>query len=456
MRLSQGVSPASPWGDPYLIALRRQLRRRAAARGALGWLWHLGAPLAAAALMVLPVRAALFPFLDGPVAGYGDGISAVFLRFGLVVAGYFSLEVYDAVLRGSERKVLEHLPVEPSGVVRAALVHLAVIRGWVPVFAAAMWIPVAAQVGIDRLALAALALVGLAAAGAVGGARAYLLAIDMAENPKWNGVLELVRGPNSRAQAALIYAPGAALALLGGAVWVAAEGLRVGGALGVLAALVPTGVALLAWPGLGAAAGRAWYPATAVLADIDGRYAALVDPEEARRVYLDWTVRALPEEVGRHALRDLRAGWRTHRSWISAGWLGGVGAALLGWSGDTSAPNEAATAATLAAFAVGALPSWLYAREPDQLWEWLSLNGLNLHFGRAWAGLLWGQAAVLPLLLTVSLRHGLAQGAAVWSAAEGALVVGVSLAIALGRRGLGYYAPLAAFFAVVWVAEVLR
>ncbi|MBN2798703.1 MAG: hypothetical protein JXX28_06090 [Deltaproteobacteria bacterium] len=446
---------------PYLHAYRTRRGHRLAARRPLDWGVALLTPLVGAALLVLPVRSVFLGFLGLGDAALAEGVEAVAIRFGFAIIGIFSIDVYGALVRGGDRAVLEHLPVDPVGVVRYELARLALERGWIPALGAVLLVPLALEGSPVAWAATAGVLAGAAAAGWTVSALILLGAVRVAESPAWGPWLDLFRGHNLRAQAAFIYAPGLSLVVGGAGVWAAAWGagaLAQGQALGLVGLAVPWALAALAWAALPAVAASTWYEASAVVAEIDGRFEALADPEEGRRVYLDWAVRLLPAGWRVYALRDLRAGWRGRRGWITGAWVGGVGAALVGWAGSPAAPARAAAVGCAVALGTGLLPVLLSRDEPAFLRAWLPSGGLRAWGARAAVALAWGQAALLPSLLTVGVRHGLGALPALVLWVEAAAVGAAILSTLSGRlmeRGIWIYATAAAVASAALAARVM-
>lgn len=435
--------------DPIraVYALRR--RRRGQAEG---WSRRLGTLLFGLAVVgvSLPlVRRWFLSFLDGDPAGWSAGLQGVWLRAGLAAMVVVALAVHASVLRGAARDTLSILPVSPSSVVWAELGQVARTRGpWVLAIALSL-APIGVTLGPTAFAVGTLLIVLAAAMAWTGSAVAFLGAVEVAESPAWAPVLDALRGNNPRPQAALIYAlvPGT----LGGGVLLAwaASGATVlleGDPAGAVPLVLMAGVAV----GLGALvpsrAERSWYRASMVLADISARYAVVEGPEEASRVYLDWTVRWLPERVGRWALLELRHGWRARRSWLSASWLVALAAFVVGWTVDPTGPARA--------LAVGGTTPWLVgwvvvcrARDtPALLATWLDDDPSVLRIARLWAVVWWSQGTAWLAGGSVALRAGAGAGATVFALITAGAVLAGALAGEAARhprRGPGGYMALA-------------
>lgn len=435
--------------DPLLVAWRARSRNRLRAEGWAAGVAEQVAPMVAAAVLAPLLKPVFLSFLDGPTGGWGEGMAGAALRAGLLVVALLSLDVYEALIRSPDRAVLAVLPVDPGAVVRAELLRVAARRWWLVPGLAVVLAP-AALAGASGLWLAGLGLVvGAYAAGLAVSAWVHLRAVDAAEDPTWAPLLDLVRGSNPRQQAAFLYAPGVVVLACGAAVYAASLGVEavgrgeLSGALWLVAPLPLAAAALLGLP----ARSESWYPGGLVLAEIDARHATFEDPEEARRVYLDWVVRFLPVGAATWALKDLRHGWRARRSWISGAWLLAFGALVAGWSATGLGPARAAQVAVAAAWLCGAIGVLLDADEPEFLAAWLPDGGADRRLARLAVLLLWLQPPAWLGALSVLVRRGAADAAGVWVAGILSAAFAAVFAMAcgrLGRRGLAVYAPVGA------------
>jgi hypothetical protein len=178
------------------------------------------------------------------------------------------------------------------------------------------------------------------------------------------GVLDAIRGGNPREQAAFIYAPGTALAVMGvalifsaGATRLAIEG-RTGFAAWILA---PLCIGILGWIAALRLAETHLIRAGMILSDIDAHWGVVEEDEDEGAVYLDWLAKSNP-----HRLRLLRQSWRLHR-WVTIGlWcIGGV-VALMQWLGDDF---EVTLASGLVSTTFIVFPMRLLKHEPQWL-QW--------------------------------------------------------------------------------------
>ncbi|MCO4746020.1 MAG: hypothetical protein KC912_14590 [Proteobacteria bacterium] len=404
----------------------------------------------AAGVVVAPLFKPVFLHFIGRPDPDAAGIFGVVIRLALVVISLFAIDTYGALIRSESRHVLAILPVDPGEVAIEELADVARARSWVPLVAAILLLPI----GLDGQWLAWAGAVGvMLGAGATGIAvsgAVHLLAISAAEDPRFAGLLDLVRGSNPREQAAFLWAPGLALALAGVPVVLATEGVRrmalgqPSAAVALLLPLVAAGIAMWRVPGL---ARRGWFRASAVLADIDARYALVEASEEATAAYLDWMPRFLPTDVARYALKDLRHGWRARRTWISGMWGVGVLAAMASWSADPDAPGRGLAIGILGVWLTASVGVLLERDEPAFLRVWFPPDRVKRGLARSVVLASWLQPAVLVPVVAVSVRHGFAAGGQALALGELAVCGAVVTAVACTRlkdRGVLVYGPVAA------------
>lgn len=437
-------------GGPYRRALRWQRRRAAAGQPLVPRLLGLVVPVMAAVLLVPLVRTAFLSFLDLDEASWPAGLAGAWTRAGLLVLTVAGLLVHGTVLRGPARAVLSLLPVDPRGVVWAELGEAARRTCWVVAATAVVLLPVALEVGTGAWLLGLGVLGGAAAAGLAGGALALLGAVHIAEAPAWAPVLDLLRGNNPRAQAAIIYALAPSTLVGGWLVIGASEGavaLWLGHPAGALALAAPVGAGMAALAGVGPLADRAWFEASVVLAEIRARYAAVEQEDEARHVHMDWIVRWLPARVAPWALLDLRYGWRSQRAWLSSQWLLAVGGVLLGWTSDPAGPARAGVAAGAAGWVAGVVALLAARDEPEFLRAWLPRARGERGLAHAAVVVAWGALPVGLVVAGVALRglldagFGAALGRALSAGAASVpllLVAGLTAAVTASWRERGF------------------
>ncbi|NCG21955.1 MAG: hypothetical protein GWP91_23305, partial [Rhodobacterales bacterium] len=302
--------------------------------------------------------------------------------------------------------------------------------------------------------------VGAIAMGLWASSWIHLQAIIAAESQSWAPLLDAIRGVNPRPQAAFLYAPGLILLVSGVLVQMACTGLELADAGAVWGWAGPLPMLLLStlgWRATPTLAKEAWFRGSLVLAEIDARYASLEDPEEGRRVYLDWSVRFLPDAMGRWALKDLRHGWRARRSWITGAWLVSLAAFAAGWTAAEWGPSRAIDVVLAGAWLCATVGVWMELDEPYFLRVWLPRGGAARHLSRIWVLFLWIQPPAWFAAAAVGIRRGVADGAWVLGVSLGSAVAASVVSWLCGRlggRGLAAYAPLAAISAALtalWV-----
>lgn len=394
--------------------------------------------VAAATPLARPV---LLGFLDGPDVSLG--VEAIGFRLGALVAGALALHTYTDLVRGPDRAVLDPHPVQPRNLLVAIALRTARQRAMLPFMAAILVTPVA----FAGHTAAFLGLVGIIfgawVCGLGVGFTVHLAAVWSAFSPAVAGVLDALRGDNPRMQAALIYAPGAALAVAGTTIMLAASGVGAalrGWAPGWLWLLLPPIVGVVGAAFAGPLAERWYVRASTLLAEIDASWGATDQGEEARRVYLEWLARD-PE-----LLRALRQGWRRRRLFPMGAWGLGALSALAGWSADPAAGAQVVLVAGAGALLVASVSHSLAAGDPPWLGLALGVKPRAATRARATVAFLYAQGAILPGLLALLVRQGgavLAPALLIEALAVVAAALGATTAARWGLRGGLAYAPLA-------------
>lgn len=421
--------------NPYRRVHARQRERTG---GTLTWVL----PLLAAGLATPLAAPVLLAFLDAGVIA--PGIQGISLRLGALVAGAMALHTYTDLVRGPDRAVLDPHPVQPRQLLSALALRTARQRLYLPLMGAILLLPVGLEGFWLAWALGSAVILGawLCALGV--GFAVHLGGVWAAMSPELAGVMNLVRGNNPQMQAALIYAPGVALAVVGVAVGLAASGaagVLTGWTAGYAFLALPPIVGLLGWLAARPLA-DAWYVrATALLSEIDAQWAELESAEEAKRVYLDWLAEGRPE-----LLRALRQGWRRLRTWPTGAWLLGVACAFAGWSDAVDAPARALLVTTGGALLITGIPVRMAEGDPAWLDRALAVAPGRVAVARGVAALLYAQGVIVLPAAALLIRQGL-DGAAVLLLAELAAVLGASTAAAAAMRFRGrgalIYGPVA-------------
>jgi hypothetical protein len=439
--------------NPYLESWRnRRVNRRIKERTMPVFVKLLPVlAVGAAAPFVSPV------FLAVSEQGYSPStVSGLSMRLGWLVCAAMSLHTYTALLRDKERKVLDPHPAQPGKLVhylllRTAYENVALLLSGV-VF---MW-PIATQ-SFETWLICSTVVFGGWITGLCLGFPVHLGSVWAAESPRLSKLLELLRGSNPRMHAALIYAPGVVLALGGVSVWAASSAAQtiLGGAgIHPIGLIVPFLVSVMSLPSLATLAQKAHFRATLVLAEIDGWYAQIEQPDEERLVYLEWLAVRLPSGVRQVSLRELRHGWRSLRSWINGGWLIGFVCAAAGWSASPDAWVMAGTLAGAGLVIVGGVSIRLAVNNPQWLERSLPINLRRQSIIRCVVVWLWLQGVVLLPVLAVWIRQdlGTALNLGIWVevVAAGVAVVGV-FASRMLSRGWGLYVPVSL---AIWAISV--
>ncbi len=413
--------------------------------GIAGVLWQWAPVVAVAAALPLVLGEGLAGTVSEPAA-QRVALVALFVRVALLLAGFLSLGTFDLVVRGPDRGVVDLHPILARAYVRSRLVAAA--RGAAPALVAALVTLLPAWQDPALLGSGALLLGGSWAAGITLGMGVNLAAPSLAVRPGVAPVLDALRGPNPRAQAALIWAPAAALFVAGLAILAATAGLELAFAGN------PAGYSLLALPWAAAAFGaRAAFADAdtlaripAVLGEVESAYAAVEAAEEGHRVYLEWVVRWAPAWLRPELLRVLRHGWRAERGWLGASFLAAGLAGLAAWSDRPGSVRGVLLTGVLLA-GVAALGPRLRARDPAWLVLVLPAAGRRLAVGLAI--LAWGQVIVFSVVAALTVRQGLAIGALSGLRLE---LVLLGLALAGARLPAAGYVPAAVLVCALGVA----
>ncbi len=436
--------------NPYARVHRLQRRHRWRVQPwEAAWPWL--APILLGGLAAPLARPILFWFEHRPPELFAPGLAGLCLRLGLALCGAGILVVHEQVVRGQERRILDPHPVEPGALVTAMGARLLRSTSGLALGGCLLLLPLALQGRYRALILASVVVLGGWLCGLALGFLAQLGAVWAARAPAARGVLNLIRGSSPPMQAALIWAPGLAIAACGGALIGATRGLQAaleGSTLAILALSVPALLAAAAWSLTPALARRTWYQATTVVAEVDAAWAQVDDPELARQVYLEWAARWAPTALRPHILRALRQGWRARRTWITGAWGLGILAAVAGWTASPDAGPRALLVAGSAVTVLAALAIRMETGDPAGLGLALGLRRDRLVAARALVVLAYLQGAILPAVAAVWLRRG-SEAFTLLGLLEGLAVASAALSSALslwGTRAWFAYPPLALVF----------
>jgi len=429
--------------NPY-IAVRQRIRRNQETKP----LWLL--PILAAVLMAPLLKPILLGFLEG--GSVSRGIEAISFRLGAVVAGAMALHTYNDLVRGPDRAVLDLHPVQPRALLASLALQTMRERLYLPIMGAVILTPVA-MAGHMHAWLGGVAVVFSAWFCAIGvGYTVHLGGVWAAMSPELASFMDAIRGDNPRLQAALIYAPGVVMAVVGFATAFAAAGVAQGlegWTPGWVFLLSPLIVGAAGWALAGPASERHYVRTTALLAEIDGLFAGVEEEEDVHAVYLERFAQGRPE-----LLRALRQGWRSQRVWATGAWMLGLLGAWTAWTHDAEGSARVLIVTGAAVMLVSAVPTRLVDGDPLWLDETLGVNLREVMLARMAVALMYAQGAILPAVLAFAIRQGprvlpvflgleivavLASGIAAW------------VALQWRENGVWAYGPAAMLLWAVWL-----
>jgi len=433
--------------NPYIRVHRLQRRHRWRTHPwEATWPWL--APVLLGAMAAPLARPILFWFESRAPELFAPGLSGLCLRLGLALCGAGILVVHEQVVRGPERRILDPHPVEPGALVIAMGARLLRATSGLALGACLLLLPLVLQGRMRAFGLSVVVLLGGWLCGLALGFLAQLGAVWAAQHPSMRGLLDLVRGSSPPMQAALIWAPGLAIAACGGALVGATRALPAAMDGNVAASLMlgaPILLAVVGWALVPALARRTWYQATTVVAEVDAAWAQVEDPKAARRVYLEWAARWVPKGLRAHVIRGLRQGWRARRTWVTGAWGLGILGAVAGWTASSDAAPRALLVSGSAVAVLAALAIRMETGDPRWLRPALGLRRDHLIVSRVLVVLAYLQGAILPAVAAVWLRRGV-EAVVLLGLLEGLAVVCATIASVLalaGARAWFAYPPLA-------------
>jgi len=358
-----------------------------------------------AAVIALPwVTPSLLGFL--PDAGesvevklWAPALSNLVSRLANLLAAMVILHSYTDLVRGPDREVLDVHPVRATALVRAIALGTARSRIYLPAIGSVLLSPVA-MAGHWAAYLGSVGLLFAAWIAGIGvGFMVHLGGVWAAFSPRFAALLDALRGDNPRMQAALIYAPGVALLIVGLGVEFAAIGLELaltGWSTGWLWVAIPAGVGAAAFMTVGPLAERFYVRASLLLAEVDGAWGQAQTAELAESVYLENFGRKDPE-----AVRALRLGWRSLRIYATGGWVVGTLVALSGWS----SPDRLTFWGGLAVVWAASVASLMAARDPLWLDQALGVQRTRVLWARARVAMAYAAGALVPTVVVLGVRH---------------------------------------------------
>jgi len=422
--------PSEPVGNPYRRVHRIQAKRK-------GFSWSDWVIVLAAVVAAPLSEPALLHFTKGSVTS--QGLPGLVFRMQALIAALMALQTYSVLIRGPDRPVLDPHPVWPKALLKAVA-----FRGLIQTFAwpLSIWLlawPLCLHE--QHLVFFWLSLpifstwLGMKGLGYFMG----LAAVWASRSDSIAPLLDMLRGQNPREQAAFIYAPGAALFLIGLTLIASAnsfEDAMTGELLSVIFVISPLALGFAGWFLALVLAPLQYVPASAVLAEIDARWAALEAQETGEHVYLDWLAGTDP-----YRLRAFRQGWRAHRAWpMGAGLLGFLGL-ISAWAQDY---RSAVMIAALGVVAVSAIPFRMAKGDPEWLDLALGVESSSVSYARGWTSLCYAMGSALPAGIMVAIKGG------GWQSLVSLIVLGLCVSVIsalLAKRfraqGLFAYAPIA-------------
>lgn len=435
-----------PPRNPYRAVFSTLARRRPER-----WRWWL--PVLASVAAAPLAEPVLLGFLErGGGAGHAwiAGLEAVTVRLGALMAAAMAMHTYTDLVRSPDRPVLDAHPVEPRALLRAIALRTARQRSYLPVAGAILLFPVLRSAGwVPWLGSVGVVIGAWLAALGVGFA-VHLGAVWAGLSPVLARLLDALRGDNPRMQAALIYAPGAALLLVAISVVFSSAGLSyaLSGRMDGWAFLaIPPALGLAGWFVAGPLAERYYVRATALLTEVDGLVSGVSSAEEDRLVYLEWLARGRPE-----LLRQLRQGWRSYRTRALGGWGLGLLGVLGAWSAEPGLTGRMLTVVGGCVLFFALLPPQLAGGDPKWLDDALGTKPTQVDWARFLVAFLYAQGAVIPPLAAGLVRHGTAiVPPLLMVEVVGALAIFASAKLArrLGTRASWWVGPAAL---VAWAA----
>ena len=372
-----------PTGNPYRKAHQITRRRQ-------GPSWSAILTLVGALLAAPLAKPTLLYFADFGVNP--AGVEQLALRLGAVLIAIMALQTYTDIVRSPERSIISLHPVLPRPFLMA--VALRTLRQsviWPIAFAAIisplLWIDVRSW-GWLVLFLLSSWIGGLGVGYAVN-----LGSIWVARNERAHTLLDAIRGSNPREQAAFIYAPGFALAVLGLGLALASGGVRAilegRTEFGVLVGL-PFVFGLIGFWLARHLVQQELVRGVMILAEVDARWKQVSDDEQMElAVYLEWVAKDRAE-----LLRALRQGWRNHRLFPNLGWVCGVLSALSILSDQFQA---AWVLSSIGLVGMGLLPFRLASGDPTWLDRALGVSEGKIQAARTTVTMLYSFGIVLPI-----------------------------------------------------------
>lgn len=414
--------------NPYWNIAQKQAQRKP-----FSWLPMI---LFGVALALAPfAQSSLLHFLDSPKPI--GGIEGLAFRLSALVGAAVALSSYRQIIRTPERDILGLHPIQPQLWFAALFRKTALVSwSWPCIAVALAWPMLTKNFIVEYCLLCAVVLNSwfsmLCTSYAV-----HLGSVFVARSPAWAPLLDMIRGNNPREQAAFIYAPGFALFFCGITMMLcsfAMEGMLVWYPPALVFFCIPLVLGTVSFFVAQGLSDTQLVCASAILAEVDARWAMLEEGQEEDGVYLEWLAKDRKE-----LLRALRQGWRSMRIWPMSIWGMGLFAFVSGSSGDI---NNALLFSSIGAIG-GCTIGVVMARE-NPLWldEMLDVRGKELFWARFWICVLYAQGAILPVLFFV-WKNALFRIAMLEACVLLASTISAYLSVYHRKHGVLVYLPIA-------------
>ena len=334
----------------------------------------------------------LLYFLENPSQAIA-GIEGLAFRLSALVGAAVALTSYQQIIRTSEREVLGSHPVQPklwfSALFRKTFLHTWI---WPWICSALAWPMLLHNLYAEFGLLCLVNLIGWLSMLCIG-YLVHLGSVWVARSEISAPLLDAIRGNNPREQAAFIYAPGFALFFCGLLMMLCSFSIdgvlqRHPPAFGFF--VLPLLVGVIALFFAHRLSESQLVPASAVLAEVDARWATLDEAQHESAVYLEWLANDRKE-----LLRALRQGWRGLRIWPMGIWGFGLFAFVSALGSDLEVAMFFSSLGAVGGCTIGVV---LSRYNPIWLDEQLNVQGRELFWARFWVCLLYAQGAIVPLL----------------------------------------------------------
>jgi hypothetical protein len=325
-------------------------------------------------------------------------LEQLLFRTGAVLVALIALDTYSGIVRHPERSIFGVHPLLAGALLKSVALEQVKKSFWYVALILGIWSGVSAE-WMGWI----VAYVFSAWLGALGtGYAVHLGSVWASTSPVCAGVLDSIRGQNPREQAAFIYAPGLALAILGIALIFGAGATRLvieGQTRFMLWLAGPMFMGLIGWIAALRLAKIHLLRASMIVSDIDAHWSLLDEGDDPRSVYLDWLAKDNP-----HRLRLLRLSWRLHRPITIGLWVLGFVAALMHSVGEVF---QVHLVSGIVSVAFLLFPSRLLQHEPQWLqWSLGISDKVQLKALIEVCSLIW-LSFVLPVLAMQILTVGI-------------------------------------------------